>query len=687
MSMLGYKLSALRGKFRRNFITFGVSQLLLIVCGIAAGTFLCDYLFNLPWAIRALLLLGSIGGIAYAVYRFLVYPLSVPISDDDLALTYENAYPGSANILISAVQLSRDIQRPDYPYSKILTENVIRHGDSFAESLDLDRLAPTSNLKQKILASVGAAALCLIAASAFPKEAGIWLNRLFLGSAKWPRATTLVVKAPANVVRGKDAVVTIEARGQVPSKLKLSYQTAGGVSASAKFGPKDSQKPAEFQYTFTQLLEAVKFQIQGGDDESDWLTIQVKIPPRLHEVFVAYHLPAYTGIPAGQRQPGGHVDTLQGARVEFFGVSNEPLNKAWLEFENEAKVELKVNGKNMTGSFEVKERTSYIVRMISTIDLENVEVQKFSIEARQDRVPGVTILKPGRDMLVLADSTISLLTKFDDDYGIKSAAVRFQITRKGEPFGKEQTLAIPIDKASKSLQLSTPFALGGLGLQEGDEIAYAVEALDANNVTGPGVGKSNPYKFEVVSRARLEEEVDKLGADVLADLDSLIQLQKKVVTDTDDLASQIKSTGKFEEPHTRRLQSLVLYQDQVTLMTETVVMKLTRMIDDITTFNLSHMRIIGALKNVSHILEAVLKTKSPQAVQFLKNAPASGAAEKLLPAYNKEKEILVDLLSAQEAMLQFAQISGIIRDVKGLIQKENELKQELQQEHKKNQKK
>lgn len=684
MNVLESKLSALRGKFRRNYVVFGLSQVLLAACLLAAGTFLCDYLFNLPLAIRAILLFGSIGAIGYVAYRSLIYPLTVPISDDDLALTYENAYPGSANILISAVQLSRDVQRADYPYSKSLTDNVIRHADSYADSLNLERLAPTRELKQRVMVAIASLMICVTAAALFPSEARIWLSRLFLGSAKWPRATTLVVKAPANVVRGKDAVVTIETRGKIPSKVKLTYTTAGGVSATSKFGPKESQKPDEFQYVFTQLLEPVTFQVTGGDDQSEEFTISVKIPPRLHDVELAYHLPAYTGIRGGDRRRGGHVDTLQGTRVEFFGASNEPLSKAWLEFETGSKIDLAVTGKSMTGSFEVKERTSYVVRMVSHIDLENVEVQKFSVEARQDRIPTVTLQKPGRDMLVLADSTITLVTRFDDDYGVKSAAIRFQITRKGEALGGEQTFPIEVQRSSKTFDLSTPFSLGGLALQEGDEITYIVEALDANNVTGPGTGRSNPYKFEVVNRARLEEEVDKLGADVLADLDSLIQLQRKIVSDTDDLATQVKSSGKFEDPHTRRLQSLVLYQDQITLMTETVVMKLVRMIDDITTFNLSHMKIIGALKNVGHTLDGVLKTKSPQAVQFLKNAPASG---NLTPAHNKEKEILADLISAHELMLQFAQISGIIRDVKGLIQKEGELKHELIEQEQKKQKK
>jgi hypothetical protein len=686
MSLLTYRLEELRARIRRRFVFYGTGRLVIALCAIAAASFACDYLFHLPRGVRGVILVGTIAGLAYVAYRHLLYPLSVKISDDDLAITYENAYPGSANILISAIQLRRDMDREDYPYSKNMSEAVIRHADHFAESLDPERLATTPIVLRHLSTALALVVVLGALASIFPSHAGLWVSRFFLSSAEWPRATTLVVKYPATVVRGDDALIQILGQGVVPSRVRLSYELKSGARGSVKIDP-HADKPNQFSYSFKPVLEPLKFRLSGGDHETGDFEIQVRIPPRLHEVQISYRWPAYTRLAPGPRTPGGHVDALQGTVVEFFGTSNEPLTEAALEFEGGDRVALQVQDRQMNGRFTVKERTRYSVHMLSRNGLANAEKHTFSVEPRMDRPPTVDLKKPGRDMKVLFDSTIPLSASAEDDYGLAAAAILHQITRAAESAREpERKIDIPVTGWPKSATLKAELALSSLGLKEGDELLYSLEARDANDVTGPGVGRSNSYKFTVVSRAELEDDVDRLGAEVREDIDTLIELQDRILSDTEDLMAAIRPKGNFEETDLRRLSAISLYQEQVTMMAETALLKVVHMVESIEMFKLSHLQIVGALKSVAGLLDGVRSTRSPQATQHLKGAAGPQPVDRLRVAANKETESLKDLLEARDLMRQFADLAGVIRDVKGVLQKESELKHEVIEEIKKKRK-
>jgi len=132
-------LGRLRGSIKRLFALDGLSRLILALLAFGAVTFLADWGLDLPAPLRIILLLGGFGLAGWILLARVLKPLSVRISDDDLAIFVERNYPELNDKLISAIQLARD---PATVASGVMFTN----SPELIESLVVDAEQATSQL-------------------------------------------------------------------------------------------------------------------------------------------------------------------------------------------------------------------------------------------------------------------------------------------------------------------------------------------------------------------------------------------------------------------------------------------------------------------------------------------------------------------------------------------------------------
>jgi len=707
MAILERKIGQLRAKLRALHLGDGTGRLVAFIAVFALLSFVCDYLFHLPVGVRAILLVGFFGGIAAVVWRQLVRPLGAPLSDDDMVLFYESAYPESGHRLISALQLRRQVDRPDYPFSRQLTQTVIEEAETFAQQIDSSRLGSTPEFRKRLATGAGLAGAVILLALLAPTLFSIWLQRFFLSNTDWPRKTNLTVEfhdskkdawiawksgETMSVVRGESARVrVVDTRRSAPDRVWLTYRAQGGAKSSIGIDYNPAL-PNRYEYTFEQVIDDIAFDAQGGDHKILDYRLAVKIPPRLNEVRTGYRLPRYTRAPPAEearRNETGNVECIPGTVVLFFGVANVPVREAWLELP-EGRADLKIEeGIRLSSEFKVMAQGEYKVRMISIIGLENREESRFSIRIKPDRAPAVTIVRPARDLKVLSDSKIPIGTEIEDDFGIDTASIRAQVTRKKGTIDAEVSTPVefgtPAGTIPRQAAAIHVFDLAALKLEEGDEVVYYAQASDLNDVAPkPGSGESSRFKFTVVSRATLEEEIHERGKEILADLEKLREHQIRTRADTDELRERVKADRQFTNEHTKRLFQLALWQQHVRTASTEISKRLQKMVEDITTFQLAQISLLEHLKEVDLLLRGIADSKSPAAHQALVNAPSQEKAhhEMLGKAVERQDEIIKDLTSAIELMNEFSTISRVIRGVQGVIRTQKELRAEALEKHK-----
>lgn len=708
MTQLERKIGQLRARLRAYYAGHGAGRLMAFAGVFALGSFVCDYLFGLPLGMRALLLGGFVAGAIAVAWRELVRPLATPMSDDDMILFYESAHPEAGQRLISALQLRRQVDRPDYPFSRQLTRTVIDQADSFAANLDARRLVGTAEWKKRTAVGGGLVAAVLILALATPELFSIWLQRFFLFETEWPRKTNLAVEffdAHSNgwgpwdpsearsVVRGELARIrVVDTRRSSPARVLVTYETKGGLKSQLTV-ESNPAAPNEFEFSFPQVIDPILFRPQGGDHkDTPRYMLEVRIPPRLNEVRVGYRLPRYTRSPAAdeaRRHETGNVETIPGSVVLFFGSANVPLREAWLETPG-GRVDLRIDGETaLSGEFRVMTPGEYRVRMVSTSGLENREESRFAIRIKPDRPPAVSIVRPARDLKVLADSKIPVAIEIEDDFGIDAATIRAQVLRKAGPTEPEISTPVELGETGAAIPRQAAaihvFELARLKLGEGDEVIYWAQASDLNDVAErPGSGESNRFKFAVVSRATLEEEIYELGKEILTDLERLREHQMRTRDDTVELGERVRADGRFTDAHTKRVFQLALWQQHVRTSADEISKRLRKMVEDIESFQLAQLGLVEHLRAVDELARGIADSKSPAAHQAIVQAPAQGRAphEPLDRAAVRQQEIVQDLTRAIELMNEFSTISRVIRGVQGVIKTQREIQAEALEKHK-----
>jgi hypothetical protein len=165
----------------------GMLWLLVAACVLAPAQGLADWLFDLPWRTRALLMLADLAVAGGLVFQFGIRVWRKRLTPEEAALRAEVRWPAFRTSLISAVQLSR---RPEG--SPLMVQALISQVATRAATVDF-RVAVDSSRVRKIAIAAGAL-LLLVAALAWwtaPKSLVLG-ERILLGTIPLPTETIVV---------------------------------------------------------------------------------------------------------------------------------------------------------------------------------------------------------------------------------------------------------------------------------------------------------------------------------------------------------------------------------------------------------------------------------------------------------------------------------------------------------------
>ncbi len=142
----------------------------------------------------------------------------------------------------------------------------------------------------------------------------------------------------------------------------------------------------------------------------------------------------------------------------------------------------------------------------------------------------VSILAPADKLSVKAGAVVDLTVEARDDYGL--GAIRL-VYRLNEAEEVRELVKFPHDKAPE-LKTSDPYKwnLATGGFKPGDRIEYWAEAIDRNNITGPGKAESRHFVVELVNPADTLVKMDLNVVDYVLVLKMLLKLQEENRVDT-----------------------------------------------------------------------------------------------------------------------------------------------------------
>ena len=122
------------------------------------------------------------------------------------------------------------------------------------------------------------------------------------------------------------------------------------------------------------------------------------------------------------------------------------------------------------------------------------------VDVRPDSSPGVTMTRPVRDsILPVATGTIALGATLHDDFGLAGASFEYIVSSgDGESFTFHTgTVGTRPFGGARDSELAAVVSLDALQLKPGDIVHLRAVARDGNDVTGPGIGRSETRTLRI----------------------------------------------------------------------------------------------------------------------------------------------------------------------------------------------
>lgn len=281
-------------------------------------------------------------------------------------------------------------------------------------------------------------------------------------------------------------------------------------------------------------------------------------PPVIGDITLTYRFPVYTRLdPRTVIGSPGDIKGLKGSEVEMTARSDRPLASASLIINDASKVPVQLEGPNtLKVKLVLLEGGSYRFETTAQKGLVPLKSDPHTITIEEDEYPDVWILSPKDNTVVNERDVVRLDYGAQDDFGLKE----IRLVVEGRPgnknlkgFGEPAQGVGPIREYRDSVNWN----LAELKLSPGEKLAYYLEAVDNDVVSGPKVARSKTQYLEVYSSEKRHSELLSLQDTLLKEMVQL--LAEELVNPPRQLTSSDELLLKQEALRQRMLNLLSLF--------------------------------------------------------------------------------------------------------------------------------
>jgi hypothetical protein len=244
--------------------------------------------------------------------------------------------------------------------------------------------------------------------------------------------------------------------------------------------------------------------------------------------------------------PTGDLSLLAGSVLKLSVAASGPVKQGSVHLAGlEKDVPLKVdpsNAKEAHGEIPIPKEglTGFSLKLVDDNGIASRETALYRIDIVPDLPPTIKITRPGSDEVATAGATEVIAFVADDDFGVASVLLHYMVNDS-----KEKVIEFDLAGANpRHLERRFEWSLATLKLAPGGIIDYWMEAVDANNVTGPGKGVTDHAEIKIVTDDEKRTELTSRMNDAIGSLDEVSQSE-------DDLSQKL-GTQIFQKPEIKQ---------------------------------------------------------------------------------------------------------------------------------------
>lgn len=494
--------------------------LAVLFCTVGAAV-AADRLLRLTALPRTIALALILAACAACLARWVVWPAARRLRDSETAARLGHHFPKVEEDLVTAVELTSE-SFDERGVSHGLVESALQQITERSRAVDYRAAVPV-----RPLLKVGGVVLALLAVlfAAYqiqPEAIRNALARLFRPSANVPyfSYTTLKVEPGDRVVRVGDAVdIGIATSGRVAASARLEGRKGDGAEAADRIALQLDCEQGAARWNTGPLFKDVTYRVSAGDALSPWHQIRVVPPPSLTKKGAVLLLPKYVG--SAERT----IDTIEGSLQVVAGtqvvVKCFPVSRG-ADRRLQCTGELRVGGQTLpllpdaAGALASKPflptaSGDLAITLRDGYGLTNRSPEALAVKVAPDRVPLVSLVKPGHDLVVLPGEKVPFEAAARDEFGVRGLVLALRAIKAGEAAdASERWERRPLKDGGPTvaeLAATDEIVVDQLGLVPGDVLEYKAEAADYADEAVLRRGVSPVYRIAVLSELEHLERI------------------------------------------------------------------------------------------------------------------------------------------------------------------------------------
>ena len=690
----------------------------------------------LRW-VRIGILLLSVAVAVYIVIRSLIIPLSKRFTDvavaSRLELTQGQSELASENRILSAVQLWKNLTENRLGYAPEFIEHLIIQTDQDMEHIQRGQVFQTEFRKIKRNAGVAVAGVGLLLITHFllPNAFNGFAATFQTlpqtlpdsqGNLKKTIQITEIQPGNTQVERGTDVNVAAKVSGHIGAPVTLYYRIGDSNTPAPAVewqsmpmhSASNQQVPGtapSYHLTLENVTRPLQYYISAEEVASAHYQVTISDEPIVTEFQYRLNYPAYTRLQS-QTFPAntGDIQTLFGTEIVFTGESNKPLKEASLTFEESDDVKLEITARHllettpqpsgdglvpeaspiphtMRGSFIAQQSGNYRIQITDVEGFTNREPINYTLTVFKDAAPDVNIVSPARDTVLDNAMLVDLKVEATDDYGIQALQLVYRIEAEGA-----EEVNVPLKRwgmedapVRRSVSVAYRWDVDRIGIFPGEVLAYYVQALDNDDVSGPNIGKSPTYTLRFPSLSELYDSVATEQETEQQGLEDLVDEQADATGLIDTLLGKIRKSQELSFNDENLMQQVLENQKQIEQAAKQLVEDMQQTAEDMEQKQLFDAETIQKYQELQELMEQALSEEHKEILQKLSEALAkqqvSEQEQSMMEANLSQEQFLQQLERAKslyEQILLQQDLEAAAKQAQALAEQQKELMDTLE---------
>lgn len=493
-------------------------------------------------------------GVETALFvRFIVFPLvklfnlQKGISQEDASKIIGNHFPEVSDKLLNVIQLNQNQRESELLQASIEQKSSQLQPIPFKRAVNFK-----TNVKYLKYAAIPVILFLLFRALGDKDAISKSYERVVHYDTAYEAPAPFifyVLNENLNAIENKNYTLKVKTQGEiVPENASITFNYETYYLQQTK--------PGNFEFTFQQPTEAVKFNLQANKVSSKEYELQVIKTPSLLSFEMVLDYPAYTKKKDEVYKSTGNATIPEGTRVKW-NLNTQNTNQVALKLKDTSFVFSK-NSTNFTYQKRIYSKLDYAVTT-SNKDLKEYENLSYSLAVIKDQYPQIKV--ESKQDSTKQDSTkqeiVYFLGNVSDDYGISKLQIVY--------FSEENN----IQKSTKNISISRSnvgqFVYtfpGDIEVEEGVNYEYYFEVFDNDAIHNYKSTQSNTFSFRKLTKEELENQLLNNQNESIKGLDSSLEKFKEQEKTLEEIAKNQKEKKKLNYNDKKKLEKFIKQQQQ-----------------------------------------------------------------------------------------------------------------------------